>query len=79
MLGNIVKRFCHHHSRSIPSAFQVINKPNPLVECEKQNKLHTPTETHIYVDNYELVQNIFKGLPKTVCKVTIHLPNNNKT
>jgi hypothetical protein len=79
MLGNITKRFCHHHSRSIPSAFQVTNKPNPLVECEKPNKPHTPTETHIYVDNYELVHNIFKVLPKTISKVTIHLSDNSKT
>ena len=29
---NIIRRFCHHHSRDIPKL------SNPLVECEIQHK-----------------------------------------
>jgi hypothetical protein len=39
---NIIKRFCHHHSRDI---FSIPKLSNPLVECEYNKKKIESQET----------------------------------
>ena len=73
---NLIKRFCHNHSRDI-IVLPVSNEN--LVKCEN-NKQHTSKiqETKIYVDD-KLVHNQYKCLPIQVvyfdkdqmCKITI--------
>ena len=78
IFGNIIKRFCHHHSRHIQG---VTKLSNPLVECEKciisKNKCSFDNDTTtkgmtLYVDD-KLVY-----IRQKLSPITIHYINNNK-
>ena len=65
---NIIKRFCHHHSRDI---FSIPKLSNPLVECEyKCNKKkielqHTKTlPVHIHRSKNNKLYTIVIEIPK---------------
>lgn len=81
-LQNIIKRSCHHHSRSI----LYLPKPsNPLVECEGKSNCKTSCikETKIYINDKHLIHSQQKLLPiqiqyydkNTICKITVEIIN----
>jgi hypothetical protein len=50
IFGNMIKRFCHQHSRHI---LPIVKKGNPLVECEKKcmkSSINNNQNT-VYVNN----------------------------
>jgi len=88
MFRPLLKRFCHHHSKSI---LYVPKLSNPLVECESKSvepyletsKACVPVveETKIFVGNNNLIHSQSKYLPievtyffnNKICKVSIDL------
>jgi len=81
-LQNIIKRSCHHHSRSI----LYLPKPtNPLVECESNSNINSNTqgvkETKIYINDNNLIHSQDKLLPvkinyfdkNNICKITVEI------
>jgi hypothetical protein len=83
-LQNIIKRFCHNHSRGM----LYLPKPtNPLVECEGKSKSNCNTpcvkETKIYINDNNLIHGQQTLLPvqiqyydkNTICKITVEIIN----
>jgi hypothetical protein len=66
---NIIKRFCHHHSRDI---FNIPKVSNPLVECENKHKCIKP-DTKKNSKTIPVEIQYYKN--KKLCTIIFEVPN----